>query len=161
MAGSGAPTWPAGCTRGRRPGGPSSPTAVARPRFSDCLHPVTPLVFAHRGASADLSEHTRGAYLRAIADGADGFECDVRLTRDGHLVCIHDGTVDRTSGGRGRVTSSTLDELRQLDFAGPAASEAARILTLHELLGIARGAGRPVRLLVETKHPSRFGSAVE
>ena len=122
---------------------------------------MTPLVFAHRGASADLPEHTRGAYLRAIADGADGFECDVRLTRDGHLVCIHDGTVARTSGGRGRVSSSTLDELRQLDFAGPGATEAARILTLDELLGIARGAGRPVRLLVETKHPSRFGSAVE
>ena len=45
-----------------------------------------PLVFAHRGASAALAEHTLGAYVQALDDGADGVECDVRLTADGHLV---------------------------------------------------------------------------
>ena len=46
-----------------------------------------PLVFAHRGASAELPEHTLAAYQSALDTGADGVECDVRLTRDGHLVC--------------------------------------------------------------------------
>ena len=114
-----------------------------------------PLVFAHRGASAERPEHTQEAYQLAIAQGADGLECDVRLTRDGHLVCIHDATLRRTSNGRARVSVLTLDELRRLDFGG------APLLTLDELLTLATSAGRPLRLLVETKHPSRFGSAVE
>ena len=55
-----------------------------------------PRVVAHRGASAALPEHTIGAYELALKEGADGVECDVRLTRDGHLVCVHDRTIDRT-----------------------------------------------------------------
>src|SRR5690606_2917371 len=57
---------------------PAVQTAPAQPGRA-------PLVFAHRGASAELPEHTIDAYLRALADGADGVEADVRLTRDGHL----------------------------------------------------------------------------
>ena len=75
-----------------------------------------PLVFAHRGSSAALPEHTLAAYLRALEEGADGLECDVRLTRDGHLVCVHDGRLERTSNGRGRVGARTLAELDALDF---------------------------------------------
>ena len=56
---------------------------------------------AHRGASGDRPEHTLAAYELALAQGADGLECDVRLTRDGHLVCVHDRTIDRTSTGPG------------------------------------------------------------
>lgn len=122
-----------------------------------------PLVFAHRGASALLPEHTREAYLRAIAEGVDGLECDVRLTRDGELVCIHDALVDRTSNGRGRVSASTLDELHRYEYASWKTNQPAApgILTLDELITTALGAGRPLRLLIETKHPSRFGSVVE
>lgn len=129
-----------------------------------------PLVFAHRGASADLPEHTLHAYLRAIEQGADGLECDVRLTRDGHLVCIHDGRLDRTSNGRGRVSGATLDELERLDFGswhassvGPGAPETAPagVLTLDRLVATVLDAGRPLRMLIETKHPSRYGSEVE
>jgi glycerophosphoryl diester phosphodiesterase len=58
-------------------------------------------VVAHRGASAHLAEHTLAAYELAIEQGADGVECDVRLSRDGHLVCVHDRTVNRTSSWRG------------------------------------------------------------
>ena len=47
-----------------------------------------PFVVAHRGASATLPEHTLAAYDLALKEGADGVECDVRLTRDGHLVCV-------------------------------------------------------------------------
>ena len=123
---------------------------------------VAPLVFAHRGSSAALPEHTRAAYLRAIAEGADGLECDVRLTRDGHLVCIHDALVDRTSDGRGRVSAATLAELNELDYSAWRGADGGRgILTLEELLQVALGAGRPLRLLIETKHPSRFRGAVE
>jgi glycerophosphoryl diester phosphodiesterase len=75
-----------------------------------------PLVFAHRGSSEALPEHTLGAYLRAAGEGADGLECDVRLTSDGHLVCLHDRRLERTSNGRGVVSEHTLAELNQLDF---------------------------------------------
>lgn len=131
-----------------------------------------PLVFAHRGSSYDLPEHTLAAYLRALDEGADGLECDVRLTRDGHLVCVHDRRLDRTSNGRGRVSTRTLAELETLDFGswhpGCAADgdevlddSHTRLLTLERLLDAVHGAGRPVRLLIETKHPSRYGRDVE
>jgi glycerophosphoryl diester phosphodiesterase len=126
---------------------------------------AVPLVYAHRGSSAALPEHTLAAYERAIAEGVDGLECDVRLTRDGHLVCLHDASIDRTSNGRGRVSRLTLAELNRYDYTAwhpnrPPRSEAG-ILTLDRLLSLAKDAGRPLRLLVETKHPSRFGSHVE
>ncbi|MET8083454.1 glycerophosphodiester phosphodiesterase family protein [Micromonospora sp. NPDC005237] len=131
-----------------------------------------PLVFAHRGASYDLPEHTLAAYLRALDEGADGLECDVRLTRDGHLVCVHDRRLDRTSNGRGLVSARTLAELDALDFGSwhpgsapsgdlPPDESHTRLLTLALLLDAVLAAGRPVRLLVETKHPSRYGSTVE
>ncbi|MDM4721780.1 glycerophosphodiester phosphodiesterase family protein [Micromonospora sp. WMMA1363] len=132
-----------------------------------------PLVFAHRGASYDLPEHTLAAYLRALDEGADGLECDVRLTRDGHLVCVHDRRLDRTSNGRGRVSGRTLAELEALDFGSwhpscalPDGDEVldeshTRLLTLERLLDAVLAAGRPVRLLVETKHPARHGRDVE
>jgi glycerophosphoryl diester phosphodiesterase len=133
-----------------------------------------PLVFAHRGSSALLPEHTLAAYRRALDEGADGLECDVRLTRDGHLVCVHDRRLDRTSNGRGRVSARTLAELDQLDFGSwhrgaadegvtdePADPDRTRLLTLDTLLHTVRAAGRSVELLIETKHPNRYGGDVE
>src|SRR5262245_47979548 len=103
-----------------------------------------PLVFAHRGASATLPEHTLEAYELALAQGADGVECDVRLTRDGHLVCMHDSRLDRTSNGTGRVSKHSLAELDRLDFSSrhravptsagiPIRDDTGRILTLDHL----------------------------
>lgn len=122
-----------------------------------------PLVFAHRGSSAARPEHTLEAYLRAIEEGADGLECDVRLTRDEHLVCVHDRRLERTSNGRGLVSRHTLAQLDELDFGSwhPATQPEARILTLERLLTAVLDAGRAMRLLIETKHPSRYGSTVE
>jgi glycerophosphoryl diester phosphodiesterase len=128
-----------------------------------------PLVFAHRGGADALPEHTLGAYLRALEEGADGLECDVRLTRDGHLVCVHDRRLDRTSNGRGLVSSKTLAELDSLNFGSwhpgyPADEELpdlSRLLTLDRLLEAVCDYGRQVRLLIETKHPSRYGAEVE
>ncbi len=75
-----------------------------------------PFVVAHRGASGERPEHTLAAYELALQEGADGVECDVRLTRDGHLVCVHDRKVDRTSNGSGLVSEMTLSQLRELDY---------------------------------------------
>ena len=73
-------------------------------------------VVAHRGASGTLAEHTLAAYKLAVDQGADALECDVRLTADGHLVCVHDRRVDRTSNGRGVVSTLELAQLSELDF---------------------------------------------
>ena len=121
-----------------------------------------------------MPEHTLAAYQHALWEGADGLECDVRLTRDGHLVCVHDRRLDRTSNGRGRVSARTLAELEQLDFGSwhagrvddlpsdvPPDPDRTRLLTLDRLLREVRNAGRPVELLIETKHPSRYGGDVE
>ncbi|WP_305787295.1 glycerophosphodiester phosphodiesterase [Symbioplanes lichenis] len=133
------------------------------------MSPGRPLVFAHRGGADALPEHTLAAYLRALDEGADGVECDVRLTRDGHLVCVHDRRLDRTSNGTGLVSTKTLAQLEELDFGSWHSSAAVeeqsiehtRLLTLDRLLGALRAWGRPVRLLIETKHPSRYGGEVE
>jgi glycerophosphoryl diester phosphodiesterase len=134
------------------------------------LNDYRPLVFAHRGGADALPEHTLGAYLRALEEGADGLECDVRLTRDGHLVCVHDRRLDRTSNGHGLVSKRTLAELDTLNFGSwhpgyPADEQPlpdlTRLLTLDRLLEAVGDSGRRVRLLIETKHPSRYGAEVE
>lgn len=127
-------------------------------------------VVAHRGASEDAPEHTLAAYTRAIEDGADALECDVRLTADGHLVCVHDRRVNRTSNGRGAVSALELADLAALDFGSwkdrdespdwhdP---EFTSVLTLERLLALITDAGRPVQLAIETKHPTRWAGQVE
>lgn len=134
-----------------------------------------PWVVAHRGASSEIAEHTARAYEAAIAQGADAVECDVRLTRDGHLVCVHDSTLSRTSDGRGRVSEMTLEELKDLDFGGwrnelpetadalvdETTSETLPVLAFDDLLDLVVSTPRPLRLFVETKHPTRFGGLVE
>ncbi|WP_024801320.1 glycerophosphodiester phosphodiesterase [Nocardia sp. BMG51109] len=119
-----------------------------------------PFVVAHRGASGTRPEHTLAAYDLALREGADGVECDVRLTRDGHLVCVHDRTVDRTSSGTGLVSEMSLEELRQLDFGDDGAT--ADVLTLGELISLVLDwRSRPTKLFIETKHPVRYGALVE
>ena len=130
---------------------------------------MAPVVIAHRGASAHEPEHTAAAYRAALAAGADGWECDVRLTADQHLVLVHDRTVARTTGALGNVSEMDLDDLRALDWgawrglaADPdRARERHSVLTLGELVELAVAAGRPLELLIETKHPTRHGAKVE
>ncbi|SEN41323.1 glycerophosphoryl diester phosphodiesterase [Actinacidiphila rubida] len=129
---------------------------------------------AHRGASEDVPEHTLAAYRKAIEDGADALECDVRLTADGELVCVHDRRVNRTSNGRGAVSSLELADLAALDFgswkgrAGDLEAperydpgERSRVLTLTRLLELVADTDRRVELAIETKHPSRWAGQVE
>jgi glycerophosphoryl diester phosphodiesterase len=74
-----------------------------------------PVNLAHRGASALAPENTIKAFRLATEAGAGGLELDVHMTRNGHIVVIHDATVDRTTNGTGAVSEMTLDELRRLD----------------------------------------------
>ncbi|MDT0480327.1 MULTISPECIES: glycerophosphodiester phosphodiesterase [Streptomyces] len=137
-------------------------------------------VVAHRGASEDAPEHTLAAYRKAIEDGADALECDVRLTADGHLVCVHDRRVNRTSNGRGAVSALELSDLAALDFGSrktrefwrtrdeepdwvyrPEDREDTSVLTLERLLELVADAGRRVEMAIETKHPTRWAGQVE
>ncbi|UQW82786.1 glycerophosphodiester phosphodiesterase [Staphylococcus edaphicus] len=76
-----------------------------------------PYIFAHRGGMAVRPEHTKLAFDNAVTHDIDGFEIDVRLTKDHQLVVFHDATVDRTTNGSGKVAEHTLAELKQLDAA--------------------------------------------
>jgi glycerophosphoryl diester phosphodiesterase len=91
----------------------------------------------------------------------DALECDVRLSNDGHLVCVHDRRVDRTSSGRGLVSTSDLARLQGLDWGSWWRPGGAALLTLRSLLDLVRDCGRPVRLAIETKHPTRYAGQVE
>ena len=147
---------------------------------------LAPRIIAHRGASTEAPEHTYAAYVAALAADADGLECDVRLTADGHLVCVHDRKVDRVSNGTGVVSSLELAKLEELDFgawheatdawaadAGQAADDeepdrddlddraANRVLTLRRLLDLVAAQTRRVELAIEVKHPSRYAGQVE
>ena len=135
---------------------------------------MRPQVVAHRGASHENAEHTLRAYKRAIEVGAGALECDVRLTADGHLVCVHDRNLRRTATTKGVVSTMNLEELDELDFASwknpwaefddeaPASDpEDSKVLTLRKLFETVADSGRRVELAIETKHPTRYGGLVE
>ena len=89
---------------------------------------IRPLVIAHRGAASRRPENTIAAFEAAIAIGADGIECDARLSADGVPVVLHDATLDRTTNGKGLVAEHSLQQLRRLD-----AGAGQRIPTLAEV----------------------------
>ncbi|MEX0427847.1 glycerophosphodiester phosphodiesterase [Nocardioides sp. DS6] len=137
---------------------------------------MRPEVVAHRGASHDNAEHTLGAYVAALDAGAEGLECDVRLTADGHLVCVHDRDL-RRMGAQGLVSAMELADLAEIDMASwkkgwwDGEEEAPdrddrdprldRVLTLRTLLETVRDYDRRVEVAIETKHPTRYGGLVE
>ncbi len=106
-------------------------------------------VYAHRGFSAKFPEATLAAYKGAVEVGADGFECDIRLTCEGIPVCFHDRTTLGISGKFKLVSRTSLEELRKL----------VSIITLEELINLAQKNKRD--LLIETKHPVLAGGKVE
>jgi glycerophosphoryl diester phosphodiesterase len=136
--------------------------------------PKRPSIVAHRGASDTTPEHTLAAYREAIEAGTDGLECDVRLTADGHLVCVHDRRIERTSNGRGVLSTMKLHELDSLDWgswknpwadldeeAEAPDADVRSVLTLERLLEMVRDCGRRVEVAIETKHPTRYAGLVE
>jgi glycerophosphoryl diester phosphodiesterase len=97
------------------------------------------LIIGHRGASFDAPENTLASFKLAFEQNADGIEGDFYLTKDGRIVCIHDKRTKRTAGGVDLdVTSSTLEELRRLDFGAWKNPKYAgeRIPTLEEVLAV-------------------------
>jgi glycerophosphoryl diester phosphodiesterase len=106
-------------------------------------------IFAHRGFSHKFPEASLEAYVGAIEAGADGFECDLRLSKDKVLVCFHDRTTYRVAGVRKFVSRHNVEELRSI----------ANIITFDELLTLAINHRKDI--LAETKHPVLRGGKVE
>ena len=103
------------------------------------------LKISHRGASAYEPENTLRALKRALEYAVDMVEVDVRETRDGQIVVVHDETLERTTNGRGYVHQKSLGELRKLD-----AGKGERIPTLQEVIDLVKGR---VGLVIELKEP--------
>ncbi|WP_409291925.1 glycerophosphodiester phosphodiesterase [Peribacillus sp. SCS-37] len=115
----------------------------------------TPVIIAHRGASGYCPENTRSAFLKAIEMGADSIELDIQLSKDGHLVVIHDPYLGRTVDGKGRIRDFLYSELSLLDagsWFGPAFAE-ERILNLEETLELLDG---KADILIEIKKPRLY-----
>lgn len=107
-------------------------------------------IYAHRGASADFPELTLAAYEGAVAQGADGFECDLRLTKDEVPVLWHNASMLERAGNPGLIAEMTF---AQVSRAYP------QILTLTEFLNFAVSNKKGV--LLETKHPVISGNRIE
>jgi glycerophosphoryl diester phosphodiesterase len=90
-------------------------TAFHTRRMARSLDTDWPVNFAHRGASVRAPENTLEAFQLATGSGAGGLEFDIHMTSDGHIVVIHDGSVDRTTDGTGLVRDMTLREIYSLD----------------------------------------------
>lgn len=97
-------------------------------------------VIAHRGASHSAPENTLAAFLKAKELGADGFETDVQLTKDGKMVMHHNYTIDANTDGSGRIIDMTLEELKTYDFGSWKGKKfkGQKILTLQECLEVAK-----------------------
>lgn len=120
----------------------AEPRAWRQSALTTVTGPV--LVSSHRSCWTDTSENSLDGIRRCIAEGIDIGEIDVRTTRDGALVLMHDQTVDRTTNGRGAVAELTLAQIRQLRLyarggRNGAALTARRVPTLQEALAVARG----------------------
>ena len=107
------------------------------------------LIYAHRGASSDFAEGSKAAYQGAIAQGADGFECDVRLTKDRQIICYHDRNTTRLSKIDLEIAKTTYSELK----------EKVDPYRLDQLLDLAIENKKD--LVIEFKHPVPTGGLVE
>ena len=130
---------------------------------------------SHTAAPASTTPSTRwGPTSRRSASGAEALECDVRLTADGHLVCVHDRDLRRTATRRGLVSTMELADLDQLEFASwknpwaelddEAPDRDPGSTRCSPCGGCWRPSPRPtdrVELAIETKHPTRYGGLVE
>lgn len=124
---------------------PPPPSRVVR-SSNPLLDPDARLVVGHRGAAAHAPENTIESFARALRDGADALELDVHLTADGHVVVMHDPSVDRTTLGTGPVARLSLEAIRAFGMRRDAA---ARVPTLDALLESFPG----VPLLIDAKVP--------
>jgi glycerophosphoryl diester phosphodiesterase len=121
----------------------SSPSAAA-----------DPVVVGHRGLPTHAPEETMAAF-NACIDLRVGIEIDIRRTRDGQLVCLHDAAVERTTGGRGKVSELSLRELKQLDAGGKfdPAFAGERVPTLEEFFGLLKERKSTIPVAIDLKEP--------
>lgn len=112
------------------------------------------MLIGHRGARYEAPENTLSGFRHALNLGLSAVEFDVRMTADGHLVVIHDATVDRTTDGTGNVSDLTLAEIRALDARSifPEWAEPCHVPTFAEVLDIV---GHLPELLIEIKSDER------
>jgi glycerophosphoryl diester phosphodiesterase len=106
-------------------------------------------IYAHRGASGEFAEGSEAAYLAAIEQGSDGFECDVRLTKDKQIICYHDKDAKRLSNLDLKIADTNYDQLKK----------AINPLKLEQLLDLAIKSKKD--LVIETKHPVPTGGEIE
>jgi glycerophosphoryl diester phosphodiesterase len=106
--------------------------------------------YAHRGASADFPEHTMAAYLGAIEQGALGFECDIRITKDEIPILWHDANMKKEAKNAAMIANKTYLQIKEIYPA---------VMTLNELLDLA--ITHKKSLALETKHPVPSGNRVE
>ncbi len=126
------------------------------------------LVAAHRAAHNKYPENSLAAIRHAIAIGVDFIEIDTRAASDGKVVLMHDGTVDRTTNGQGKVEAMTFEQIRSLRLKGSDKEHVYRVPTFREALSEAKGKimvdidmkSAPVSKLVEIVHQMDVGDQV-
>jgi glycerophosphoryl diester phosphodiesterase len=106
-------------------------------------------IYAHRGASGEFAEGSEAAYLAAIEQGCDGFECDVRLTKDKQIICYHDKDAKRLSKLDLKIANTNYDQLKK----------AINPFKLEQLLDLAIKSKKD--LVIESKHPVPTGGEIE
>ena len=106
-------------------------------------------IYAHRGASGEFAEGSQAAYLAAIEQGSDGFECDVRLSKDKQIICYHDKDAKRLSNLDLKIADTNYDQLKK----------AINPLKLEQLLDLAIKSKKD--LVIESKHPVPTGGEIE
>lgn len=109
-----------------------------------------PLIYAHRGSSIDHPENSRAAFMAAIDEGADGFECDLRLSKDGQVVIWHDSDMSRLGANSASIAHTNFTEIKRIY---------PKVLLLTDLIEIATNNKKSLAL--ETKHPVPSGNLVE
>ena len=105
------------------------------------------LIASHRGGSLEAPENSPTSFRHTTTLAVDQVEFDIHPTADGHIVVIHDATLDRTTNGRGPVAARTLAELRQLTITGTATD---RIMTLTDVIELFRPTGITLRMEVKS-----------
>jgi glycerophosphoryl diester phosphodiesterase len=106
-------------------------------------------IYAHRGASGEFAEGSEAAYLAAIEQGCDGFECDVRLTKDKQIICYHDKDAKRLSNLDLKIANTNYDQLKK----------SINPFKLEQLLELAISNKKD--LVIESKHPVPTGGEIE
>lgn len=105
------------------------------------------LIASHRGGSLEAPENSPTSFRHTAGLAVEQVEFDIHPTADGHIVVVHDATLDRTTDGTGPVAARTLAELRRLTIAGTAAD---RIMTLPEVIEVFRPTGIALRMEVKS-----------